>query len=61
MYTLELEAISEIIGAGGYTNIVVDKMLKSANFTDSRKRLFTRIVYGVIENKIFIDYQLKFY
>ena len=61
MYTLELEAISQIIGLDGYTNIVVDKFLKENELSDFRKRLFTKIVYGVVENKIYLDYQLKFY
>lgn len=61
LYQEITSAISKVINQGGYINIVVDEVLSRNNFKDSQKRLFTKMVYGTVENKILIDYYLKEY
>ena len=61
MYELELEAIDKIFHKDGYINLVINDFIKKNNFDEKRKNLFTKIVYGVVENKILLDYQLSFY
>ena len=47
-----IESLVQILNQEGYTNIVVSDTIKHANFTDYEKRLYTKLVYGVVENKI---------
>lgn len=61
MYTLELTAINKILINKGFINIVINDILKESKLDVKRKALFTRIVYGTVENKILLDYQISFY
>lgn len=61
MYQLELTAINKILINKGFINIVITDLLKDSKLDIKRKALFTRIVYGVVENKILLDYQINFY
>ena len=61
MYELELEAIDKIFHKDGFINLVINDFIKKNNLDEQRKNLFTKIVYGVVENKIMLDYQLSFY
>lgn len=61
MYSLALEAITRIINEEGFINIVINESLKKKTLTVHEKKLFTKIVYGVCENKILLDYYLKPY
>jgi 16S rRNA (cytosine967-C5)-methyltransferase len=61
MYQLELTAINKILINKGFINIVINDLLKDSKLDIKRKALFTRIVYGVVENKILLDYQISFY
>ena len=61
MYSLELTAINKILINKGFINIVINDILKESKLDVKRKALFTRIVYGVVENKILLDYQISFY
>ncbi|MBR2891248.1 MAG: 16S rRNA (cytosine(967)-C(5))-methyltransferase RsmB [Bacilli bacterium] len=61
MYTIELDAIDKILNLGGFINLVINDVIKKNKLDDSRKALFTKIVYGVVENKLYLDYQLSFY
>ena len=61
MYTLELNAINKILINKGFINIVINDLLKESKLDKQRKTLFTRIVYGTVENKILLDYQISFY
>lgn len=61
MYQLELTAINKILINKGFINIVINDLLKDSKLDIKRKALFTRIVYGVVENKILLDYQINFY
>lgn len=61
MYSLELEAIDKVLNLGGFINLVINDTIKKNMLDESRKALFTKIVYGVVENKLYLDYQLSFY
>lgn len=54
-----IESLVQILNQDGYTNIVVSDTIKHANFTDYEKRLYTKLVYGVVENKILLDYLVQ--
>ena len=60
-YALELNAIDKIINGKGFINLVINNALRTTKLDESRASLFTKIVYGVVENKIYLDYQLSFY
>lgn len=59
MYSIPLQAITKVINEDGYINIVIDQMIEINELSNHQRRLFTRIVYGTIENKIYLDYLLK--
>ena len=57
MMDFALQAVTRIINEGAYCNIAVNEVLQKPIF-QPRKRLFTHIVLGTVENKIRIDYYL---
>lgn len=56
---LALEAYSKIIDDKGYSNIVINDMLKEHQLSSVDKALFTEIVYGTISHKMTIEHYLK--
>ena len=55
------EALLKIEKKGAYSNIALDFLLSETDF-DSRDRAFvSNLVYGVIERKITLDYQIELY
>ncbi|HHU80211.1 MAG TPA: 16S rRNA (cytosine(967)-C(5))-methyltransferase RsmB [Acholeplasmataceae bacterium] len=61
IYQEAVSAITQVINQGGYINIVVDETLGRISVSESERRLFTKLVYGTVENKILIDYYLRDY
>ena len=61
MYELELEAIRSCLYQSSFINLVVNDTLSKNKLDESRASLFTRIVYGVVENKYYLEYQLAPY
>ena len=63
MNVLELckESIYQILQEDAYINIVINDTIKKNELKNNDKSLYTKIVYGVVENKIYLDYQLKPY
>lgn len=59
MFQSVIESLIQILHQDGYTNLVVSHTLASTSFTEHEKRLYTKWVYGVVEHKIKIDYQLQ--
>lgn len=59
MFNYIINSLIEILNQNGYTNLVVSKTLNKTKFNDYEKRLYTKIVYGVVENKILLDYNLQ--
>lgn len=54
-----VEILEEIFENGAYSNIVLKKVAKSQDIDDLDKGLIYRIVYGVVENKIYLDYIIR--
>mgnify|MGYP002478157494 FL=1 len=44
---------------GSYSNLQVSAVIESSSMNDADKRLFTTIVYGVIQHKLTLEYQLS--
>lgn len=59
MFNLVINSVTSILKDEAYTNIVINDTIKKANFDDNKKKLYTKIVYGVIENKLLLDYYLQ--
>ncbi len=51
-----LDALKKINTQGGYSNIVVDNMINTANLDLKDSAFATMLVYGVVERQITLDY-----
>lgn len=49
----------KIFNEGAFITIALDNSLKNLKLTDHQKKLYSKILYGVTENKILIDYYLQ--
>lgn len=58
---LALEAIEKILEKKAFSNIVVNEFLERFELSLEDKALFTKIVYGTIQNMLTIDYYLSPY
>lgn len=56
--TIALETLIRVLQNGSYSNISLNNSLKQANLSQEDRNLATRIVYGTIQYKIFLEYQL---
>lgn len=56
-----LDSINRIFSRKEYSNIVINHTLKNSNMNQKDKALYTQIVYGVLKNKMLLDYYLKPY
>jgi len=46
---------------GAYSNLALDSMLKSADYTDRDKAFISRLFYGILERKITLEYIISMY
>ncbi len=53
-----LGTLGRIFAGKQYSNIAVDTAIKNAKIDDRDRALYTRLVYGVIERKITLDYYI---
>lgn len=53
-----LGTLNRIFAGKQYSNIAVDTAIKNAKIDDKDRALYTRLVYGVIERKITLDYYI---
>lgn len=54
-----LKALYEIDVNNAYTNSVLNSIIKEANLDTREKALFSEIVYGVVKNRLKIDYVIN--
>ena len=52
-------ALLKIQEQGGYSNIVLDEMLESADLTGTDRAFASRLLYGVTERRLTLDYLLN--
>lgn len=55
---LALETLIRILQNGSYSNISLNNSLKNSHLSQADQKLVTKIVYGTIQYKIFLEYQL---
>lgn len=58
---LGYEAINNVINQGGYSNIAINKILRKNDLDNKNRGFFTELVYGTIENKLYLDYVIQKY
>ncbi|WP_020008700.1 16S rRNA (cytosine(967)-C(5))-methyltransferase RsmB [Salinicoccus albus] len=58
---LALEAYSRIVNDGGYSNIVLDDVIKNNDLRAEDRGLLTEIVYGTLSNQLTIEFYIKPY
>lgn len=54
-----VEALTRVHRDGGYSNIVLDTALREGEFSPQDKALLSRLVYGVIERRLTLDYVIN--
>lgn len=54
-----VEALIRIHRDGSYSNIVLDTVLREGEFSPQDKALLSRLVYGVIERRLTLDYVIN--
>lgn len=54
-----LELLCRMDTEGTYSNLGIQETLNRVKFTPENRRLFTRLVYGVAENKTYLDFLLE--
>lgn len=58
---LAVEALTRVFKNKAYSNIEINNILNNSDMSDVDKRLMTNIVYGVIQHKYVLEYQLESY
>lgn len=56
---LAYTAIRNVFFEGGYSNITINKLLKDSDLESVDRGFFTELVYGTIENKLYIEYVIQ--
>ena len=59
--TVALEVLLKYCNDQSYLNITLNEYLQNSNLSRSDKDLATKIVYGTVQNKIYLEYQLEPY
>ncbi|MDD4000203.1 MAG: 16S rRNA (cytosine(967)-C(5))-methyltransferase RsmB [Bacilli bacterium] len=59
--SLALEALNKITIEKGYANLVVNDFLRNNELSEEDTSFFSKLVYGTLENLLFIDYQMEPY
>lgn len=55
---IAVDLLVKIDSVNAYSNEILDTAIKNNNLNESDQRLLTRIFYGVLENRILIDYYI---
>ena len=54
-----LSALLEVDRRGGYSNEALDTLLKAGQLSDEDRALASRLLYGVVERRLALDYLLS--
>ena len=57
--SVALDTLIKVLNQNSYSNIALNNALEKSQLSNKDKALTTKIVYGTIQYKIFLDYQLK--
>jgi len=55
---IAVDLLVRIDSSNAYSNEILDSAIKRSSLSDNDQRLLTRIFYGVLENRILIDYHI---
>ncbi len=58
---LAVEVLTRVLQNKAYSNIEINNVLKNSELSEPDSRLMTNIVYGVLQHKLTLEYQLKPY
>ncbi|RKD27835.1 16S rRNA (cytosine967-C5)-methyltransferase [Caminicella sporogenes DSM 14501] len=56
---IALKILSDIEENGAYSNIAINKTLKTKDISTLDRRFISQLVYGVLENKLYLDFIIK--
>ena len=59
MYKILVDTLVKIFNEDAYINNTISNVITNNKFTPYEKKIFTKVVYGVVENKILLDYYLQ--
>lgn len=57
--SVALDTLIKVLNQNSYSNIALNNALEKSKLSDKDKALVTKIVYGTIQYKIFLNYQLQ--
>jgi len=58
---LMFNTLQSILIKKEYSNIAINKAIQNGNLSDKDRRLYTQVVYGVLQNKLLLDFYTKEY
>lgn len=58
MYKRLATDLVKVFNEGAYLSIVINNTFNELNLSVNEKKIFTKIIYGVVEKKLLIDYNL---
>lgn len=59
MFSLIINDLVKVLHNDGYLNVVIDNTLSNNKLSDHERRLYTKIMYGVVTNKLLLDYYVS--
>ena len=59
MYKGIIDSLIEILNHDAFLNITVSDYIRKHNLSNHEKSVFTKIIYGVCDNKIYLDYLIQ--
>ena len=58
---IAVKALVSVDGEGGYSNIVLDRLLKESGLSGADSALVSALFYGVLDRKVTLDFCLQPY
>lgn len=54
-----LDTLNRVFSKREYSNLVINQTIRNSNMNNKDKGLYTQIVYGVLKNKLLLDFYLR--